>query len=201
MWLVVGLGNPGPKYKNNRHNIGYMAVDTLHSHYAFSPYKSKFKASLAEGAIPEIDEKIILLKPETYMNLSGEAVQAAMQFYKIPLTRVVVLHDELDVAPGKVKCKTGGGAGGHNGIKSLDEHIGADYLRVRLGIGHPDPRAPDKSEIVSNYVLSDFAKADKVWVENLLEGLSKHFALLLSKGPSEYLSALALSMGVHNKEK
>lgn len=191
MWLLVGLGNPGPKYRNNRHNIGYMAVDALHSHYAFAPWKNKFKASVAEGRMPGVDGKIILLKPETYMNLSGEAVQAAMQFAKVPLEQVVVFHDELDIAPFRVKIKRGGGAGGHNGLKSLDAHCGAEYLRVRLGIGHPDPQAPDKSDIVSNYVLSDFARADAGALEKLLEGLAQHIPVLLLKGASAYLNALA----------
>lgn len=190
MWLVVGLGNPGPRYADNRHNIGFMAVDTLHSHYAFSPWKTKFRSAMAEGNVTGVEGKVILLKPETYMNLSGEAVQAAAQFYKVPLSGIIVFHDELDVAPGKVKIKTGGGAGGHNGIKSLDEHMGPDYMRVRLGIGHPDPQAPDKSEIVSRYVLSDFSKADATWLECMLKGLSRHFPLLLLKGASEYLNAL-----------
>lgn len=193
MWLVVGLGNPGAKYENNRHNIGFMAVDALHSHFAFGPWRRKFQAELSEGAVPGCLEKILLLKPQTYMNLSGEAVQAAVQFYKIPLSRVIVFHDELDVAPGKVKIKTGGGAGGHNGLRSLDQHLGADYMRVRLGIGHPGVHAPNKADLVLAYVLSDFAKADKGWLKELLKKTSEHFAALLQKGPSAFLGLLTQS--------
>ncbi|NDE89532.1 MAG: aminoacyl-tRNA hydrolase [Alphaproteobacteria bacterium] len=188
MWLVVGLGNPGSKYQNNRHNIGFMAVDEIHRHFAFSVWKKKFQAELCEGTVTGVEEKIILLKPQTYMNLSGDSVQAAAQFYKIPLSNIVVFHDELDVAPGKVKIKQGGGAGGHNGIKSIDEHMGPTYWRVRLGIGHPDPRAPDKSEIVSNYVLSDFAKAEHTWRNTLLEQTAKYLALLLKGRTSDYIN-------------
>ncbi len=190
MWLLVGLGNPGSKYQQHRHNIGFMAVDEIHRHFSFSPWKKKFQAEISEGSVAGVDDKIILLKPQTYMNLSGSSVQAAAQFYKIPLGNVFVFHDELDVAPAKVKIKQGGGAGGHNGIKSIDEHMGQNYWRVRLGIGHPDPRAPDKSEIVSNYVLSDFAKAERGWLEALLQKSAEHLPLLLNAKHSDYINKL-----------
>jgi peptidyl-tRNA hydrolase, PTH1 family len=191
MWLVVGLGNPGSKYQNNRHNIGFMAVDELHRHFVFSIWKKKFQAEICEGTIKGVDDKVILLKPQTYMNLSGGSVQAAAQFYKIPLSNIYVFHDELDIAPGKVKIKQGGGAGGHNGIKSIDEHMGQNYWRVRLGIGHPGPQAPDKSEIVSNYVLSDFAKSEKDWRDALLQKSAEHIALLLNNKSSDYINKLS----------
>lgn len=190
MWLLVGLGNPGSKYQHNRHNIGFMAVDEIHRHFAFSPWKKKFQAEIAEGSVKGIEEKVILLKPQTYMNLSGGSVQAAAQFYKIPLSNIFVFHDELDVAPAKVKIKQGGGAGGHNGIKSIDEHMGQNYWRVRLGIGHPDPQAPDKSEIVSNYVLSDFAKAEHSWRDTLMQKAAENIALLLNGKGSDYINKL-----------
>lgn len=190
MWLLVGLGNPGSKYQNNRHNIGFMAVDMIHRHFAFLPWKKKFQGEISEGTIQGVDDKIILLKPQTYMNLSGSSVQAAAQFYKIPLTHIFVFHDELDIAPAKVKIKQGGGAGGHNGIKSIDEQLGQNYWRVRLGIGHPNPRAPDKSEMVSNYVLSDFAKAEYDWRDRLLEKVAEHAAVLLNGRSSDYIQKL-----------
>jgi peptidyl-tRNA hydrolase, PTH1 family len=196
MWLLVGLGNPGSKYQNNRHNIGFMAVDELHRHFAFSPWRKKFQSEVCEGSVTGVADKIILLKPQTYMNVSGSAVQAAAQFYKIPLSNVFVFHDDLDLAPAKVKVKQGGGAGGHNGLKSIDDHMGKDYWRVRLGIGHPDPKAHDKSEIVSNYVLSDFAKADKAWLENLLSAQAKCLPVLLQKGFAEYLNVLAVHLSL-----
>ncbi len=190
MWLLVGLGNPGSKYQHNRHNIGFMAVDAIHRHFSFSPWKKKFQGEVSEGSVTGIDDKVILLKPQSYMNLSGGSVQAAAQFYKIPLNNIFVFHDELDVAPGKVKIKQGGGAGGHNGIKSIDEHMGQDYWRVRLGIGHPDPQAHDKSEIVSNYVLSDFAKAEHAWRNSLIEKCAAHLPLLLNGKQSDYINKL-----------
>lgn len=190
MWLLVGLGNPGSKYQHNRHNIGFMAVDEIHRHFAFSPWKKKFQAEMCEGSVAGTDDKVILLKPQTYMNLSGGSVQAAAQFYKIPLSNIIVFHDELDVAPAKVKMKQGGGAGGHNGIKSIDEHMGQNYWRVRLGIGHPDPQAPDKSEIVSNYVLSDFAKAEHGWRNVLVERCAEYLPLLLNGKHSDYINKL-----------
>lgn len=190
MWLLVGLGNPGSKYQEHRHNIGFMAVDEIHRHFAFGPWKKKFQAEIAEGSIKGVEEKVILLKPQTYMNLSGGSVQAAAQFYKIPLSNIFVFHDELDIAPAKVKIKQGGGAGGHNGIKSIDEHMGQNYWRVRLGIGHPDPQAPDKSEIVSNYVLSNFAKSELGWRDALMQKTAEHIALLLNGKASDYINKL-----------
>jgi PTH1 family peptidyl-tRNA hydrolase len=179
MWLVVGLGNPGSAYANNRHNIGFMAVDAVHSHFAFPVWRKKFQGETSEAVLKGMDDKVLLLKPQGYMNLSGASVQAAASFYKIPLSRIIVFHDDLDLAPGKVKVKTGGGAGGHNGIKSLDSHLGSDYVRVRLGIGHPGVHEPNKDALVHSHVLSDFPKADRAWLEEWMTSLAKAFPLIL----------------------
>jgi len=190
MWLVVGLGNPGQTYRNQRHNIGFMAVDAIHSHFAFGATRSKFHSEVCEGGIAGVSEKVLLLKPQTFMNESGRAVQAAAAFHKIPLTQIIVLHDDLDLAPGQIKLKQGGGAGGHNGLRSLDAHIGNNYLRLRLGIGHPGIHHPEKAALVHTYVLSDFAKGDKAWLEPLLEKLAKHFPTLLTQGPPAFLQQM-----------
>jgi len=198
MWLVVGLGNPGTQYQYNRHNIGFMAVDALHSHFAFGPFRKKYQAELSEGILPASSDKIILLKPQTYMNLSGASVQAAAQFYKINPDHVVVFHDDLDLPSFSIKTKIGGGAGGHNGLKSIDEHLGKDYIRVRLGIGHPDPRAPDKSEIVSNYVLSNFARSEAAHLDQLINELARAFPLLVKESANNYVKAVMAVMKPEN---
>ena len=164
MKLIVGLGNPGEKYARNRHNIGFMAVEEIARGYTFGPWKRRFQGLAAEGQVGT--EKCLLLKPGTYMNESGRAAGEAMRFYKLSLADVIVIHDELDLQPGKVRVKTGGGNAGHNGLKSVSAHIGNDYKRVRLGIGHPGDKA-----MVSHYVLTDFAKADKEWLEPFLDGI------------------------------
>ncbi len=185
MLLIVGLGNPGPKYANNRHNIGFMAVDEIVRRHNFAPWKSRFSGMISEGRVGTL--RAIALKPMTYMNLSGQSVGEAMRYYKLEPNAVVVLHDELDVLPGRVKTKRGGGAGGHNGLKSIDEHIGRDYLRVRLGIGHPGSR-----DLVTQYVLSDFAKVEYDWIDTLLPVVSD-LAPLLGEGDGQpFTSALAL---------
>ncbi len=165
MLLLVGLGNPGPKYENNRHNIGFMAVDELvRRHSLFSPWKSRFQGVFSEGRIGS--EKVLLLKPHTYMNNSGQAVGEAMRFYKLDPQDVIVIYDELDIQPGKLKVKTGGGHGGHNGLRSMDAHIGKEYTRIRLGIGHPG----DKNK-VANYVLGDFGKEDRKISDTLIDAV------------------------------
>jgi len=153
MLLWIGLGNPGAKYAGNRHNIGFMVMDAIGDDHNFPPYKSQFKGMTRQGLIG--GKKVMLLKPMTFMNESGQSVQAAMSFYKIPLENVTVFHDELDLSPGKFRMKTGGGIAGHNGLRSIRQHCGEDFQRVRLGIGHPGHK--DK---VHSYVLSDFAKAE-----------------------------------------
>ena len=165
MKLFVGLGNPGGQYARNRHNIGFMAVDRIAEDHGFSPWKSKFQGKISEGRLGS--GKALLLKPETFMNLSGQSVGEAMRFYKLEPEDVIVFHDELDLAPGKCRVKSGGGHAGHNGLRSLHGHIGDCYDRVRLGIGHPG-----RKELVAGYVLHDFAKADGDWLDDLLRGIS-----------------------------
>src|SRR6056297_3617388 len=154
MLLFAGLGNPGTKYAGNRHNIGFMALDRIAADHGFGPWKAKFQGEIAEGRLG--GEKLLLLKPMTYMNLSGQSVGEAMRFYKLAPGDVTVFHDELDLAPGKVRVKTGGGHAGHNGLRSIHQHIGESYARVRLGIGHPG-----RKELVSHYVLQDFPKSER----------------------------------------
>ena len=149
MKLFVGLGNPGKKYVNNRHNIGFMALDQIANDHSFSSWKSKFQGQLSDGKLGL--EKVILLKPETFMNLSGQSVSETIKFYKIKTEDVVVFHDELDLSPSKLRVKISGGHAGHNGLRSIHQHIGPDYQRVRMGIGHPGHK-----DRVANYVLSDF---------------------------------------------
>jgi len=170
MLLWVGLGNPGEKYAGNRHNIGFMVIDAIGDYHDFSDSKSKFKGIVREGTI-SVDGrpvKVLLLKPMTFMNESGRAVQQAMQFYKIPLENVTVFHDELDLAPGKFRMKTGGGIAGHNGLRSIRQHVGEKFHRARLGIGHPGHR-----DQVHSYVLSDFAKSEQQWVDDFVDALTR----------------------------
>ncbi|WP_170604874.1 aminoacyl-tRNA hydrolase [Ruegeria arenilitoris] len=185
MKLFVGLGNPGSKYARNRHNIGFMAVDRIAADHGFSPWKSKFQAEIAEGRLS--DERVLLIKPQTFMNRSGKAVGETMRFYKLDSTDVTVFHDELDLAPGKVRVKAGGGHAGHNGLRSIHEHISPAYDRVRLGIGHPG-----RKELVSPYVLSDFAKADSEWLEEVLRGVSDGAAYLAKDEGGKFMNAVAL---------
>ena len=187
MKLFVGLGNPGPKYAQNRHNVGFMAVDRIHEDHGFSPWRGKFRGQVSEGRLG--GEKVILLKPETYMNLSGEAVGEAMRFYKLSPEDVVVFHDELDLAPGKVRVKKGGGHAGHNGLRSIHQHIGPDYTRVRIGIGHPGHR-----DLVARYVLHDFARADQEWLDDLLRGVSEGAPDLARGDGGRFMNTVALRM-------
>ncbi len=186
MKLFVGLGNPGRKYSRNRHNIGFMVVDRI-AESGFSPWKSKFQGQISEGRIGS--EKVILLKPATFMNLSGQSVGEAMRFYKLTPDDVTVFHDELDLAPGKVRLKTGGGHAGHNGLRSIHQHIGLDYHRVRLGIGHPGHK--DK---VARYVLHDFAKSDEDWLQDLLRGIEEGIGHLAAGEGAKFLNAIALRL-------
>lgn len=191
MRLFVGLGNPGQKYQGNRHNIGFMAMDEIFHRHKFSGWSRKFQGELAQG---EIDgEKVLLLKPQTFMNLSGQSVQATAAFYKIPTDDIVVFYDELDLAPGKVRVKKAGGAGGHNGIKSIDQHIGPDYWRVRLGIGHPGNK-----DMVSPYVLGDFSKEDKTnWLEKLIIELSIQTPHLVRGDKDKFMTNIAEAVKPH----
>jgi PTH1 family peptidyl-tRNA hydrolase len=185
MKLFVGLGNPGAKYAGNRHNIGYMAVDRIAADHGFGPWRSKFQSVISEGRLGR--EKVILLKPETFMNLSGQSVGEAMRFHKLKSSEVIVFHDELDLAPGKCRLKTSGGHAGHNGLRSIHAHIGEAYDRVRLGIGHPG----DKNR-VAGYVLADFAKAEADWLDDLLRGISDGAAALADGEGAKFLNAVSL---------
>lgn len=184
MQLWVGLGNPGPKYAANRHNIGFMALDRIADDHRAAPWRAKFQAQLTEVRLGA--EKVLLLKPETFMNLSGQSVGDAMRFYKLSPADVTVFHDELDLAPGKVRLKQGGGHAGHNGLRSIHQHIGEAYARVRLGIGHPGHK-----DRVAAYVLSDFAKADQDWLDDLLRGICRGAPELAAAEGSKFLNTIA----------
>jgi len=172
MFLLVGLGNPGARYAGNRHNIGFMVVDAIAKRHGFAPWRWRFQGVATEGNLG--GQKTLLLLPGTFMNESGRSVAEAANFYKIGLDKIAVVHDELDLAPGKLRIKRGGGVAGHNGLRSISAHIGNDYKRVRVGIGHPG----DKT-IVHSYVLSDFAKAERTgWVETLIDAVAEHAGLL-----------------------
>jgi PTH1 family peptidyl-tRNA hydrolase len=165
MKLFVGLGNPGGKYARNRHNVGFMAVERIAAAHGFGPWKKKFQGLAADGEIA--GEKVILLAPQTYMNESGRAVGEAARFLKLDLADLLVFHDELDLAPAKIRCKLGGGNAGHNGLRSITAHLGNEYARVRIGIGHPGAK-----ELVHHWVLNDFAKADAIWLDPLLDAIA-----------------------------
>ncbi len=185
MMLFVGLGNPGREYAKHRHNIGFMAVDRIADDHGFAPWRAKFHGEVTEGRLGDL--KVLLLKPGTYLNLSGQSVGAAIQFYKIPIEDVVVLHDELDLTPGKCRVKRGGGHAGHNGLRSIHQHCGPDYARVRLGIGHPG-----RKELVSGYVLHDFSKYDEQWLDDLLRGISDGAPKLAARDDGGFMNAVAL---------
>ncbi|UWU78095.1 aminoacyl-tRNA hydrolase [Bradyrhizobium huanghuaihaiense] len=187
MRLFVGLGNPGAKYARNRHNIGFMAVEEIARRHSFSPWRRRFQGETSEGALGT--ERVILLKPTTYMNDSGRAVQEAASFFKIAPGDVTVFHDELELPPGKVRVKIGGGIAGHNGLRSISAHIGNDYRRVRLGIGHPGVK-----EMVHGHVLSDFAKADNEWVATLCDAVAEHAALIAKGTDATFANRVHLAM-------
>jgi PTH1 family peptidyl-tRNA hydrolase len=186
MQLFVGLGNPGGKYASNRHNIGFMAVDAIAETHGFGPWRRKFQADVAEGRLG--NRKILLLKPLTFMNLSGQSVGEAMRYLKLPPEDIWVFHDELDLAPGKLRVKQAGGHAGHNGLRSLHQHVGETYNRVRLGIGHPGHK-----DRVSGYVLHDFAKADNDWLDPLLAAVGREAGYLAAGDPSRFMNAVALA--------
>ena len=188
MLIIAGLGNPGGQYAGNRHNIGFMAVDAIHRAGTFSPWSKKFRAEIAEGTID--GEKVLLMKPQTFMNLSGESVGEAMRFYKLTPANILVIHDELDLPPGKARLKVGGGHGGHNGLKSLDAHCGRDYRRLRLGIGHPGTK-----EAVHGHVLGNFAKVDGQWLDTLLDETGRNAGMLVRGEDSQFQNKVALALG------
>ncbi len=185
MKLFVGLGNPGAKYAGNRHNIGFMALDRIASDHGFGPWRRAYQGQVSEGRLGM--EKVVLLKPETFMNLSGQSVRAAVDFYKVTLDDITVFHDELDLAPGKCRVKQGGGHAGHNGLRSIHQHMGDAYGRVRLGIGHPGHK-----DAVAAYVLHDFAKADQDWLDDLMRGISDGAQALAEGDGARFMNAVAL---------
>lgn len=187
MRLFVGLGNPGAKYAHNRHNIGFMAVDEIARRHGFGPWRRRFQGMTSEGTLDQ--EKVVLLRPETFMNESGRAVGEAANFFKLGVDEIVVFQDELELPPAKVRVKAGGGIAGHNGLRSISAHIGNDYRRVRLGIGHPGVK-----ELVHGHVLSDFAKSDQPWVEALCEVIADNAALLASGKDSTFQNKVHLAM-------
>ncbi len=187
MILIAGLGNPGDRHARNRHNIGFMAIERIAERRRFGPFRARFQGMIAEGTIGQ--QRVALLAPQTYMNESGRSVGEAMRFYKLDLGAIAVMHDELDLAPAKVRVKVGGGAAGHNGLRSITAHIGNDYKRVRLGIGHPG----DKS-LVHNYVLGDFAKAEMPWVEAVCDAVSDAAELLVDGQDASFQNKTHLAL-------
>jgi PTH1 family peptidyl-tRNA hydrolase len=194
MKLFVGLGNPGAKYAGNRHNIGFMALDRIAADHGFGAWKGKFQGEMAEGRLGS--EKIVLLKPTTFMNKSGQSVGEAMRFYKLDSTDVTVFHDEIDLAPAKLRCKAGGGHAGHNGLRSIHQHIGPHYDRVRMGVGHPGHK-----DRVPGYVLHDFAKADQEWLDDVLRGISDGAAHLADGDTGRFLNAVSLRVAPARSSK
>jgi peptidyl-tRNA hydrolase, PTH1 family len=187
MHLFVGLGNPGTKYAHNRHNIGFMAVEETARRHGFAPWRRRFQGETSEGTLD--GERVVLLRPATFMNESGRAVQETASFFKLGVDEIVVFQDELELPPGKVRIKIGGGIAGHNGLRSISAHVGNEYRRVRLGIGHPGVR-----ELVHGYVLSDFAKSDRPWVETLCEAVADSAGLLLTGRDSTFQNKVHLAM-------
>ena len=187
MLLFVGLGNPGAKHAHNRHNIGFMAIDEIARRHGFAPWRRRFQGETAEGTLDR--ERVILLRPLTFMNDSGRAVQEAAAFFKLPAAEITVFQDELELPPAKLRVKIGGGIAGHNGLRSISSHIGNDYRRVRLGIGHPGVK-----ELVHSYVLSDFAKDDRPWVEALCDTIADNAGLLATGPDATFQNKVHLAM-------
>jgi PTH1 family peptidyl-tRNA hydrolase len=187
MLLFVGLGNPGPRYRSNRHNIGFMALDEIAQRHGFAPWRRRFQGETAEGTLER--ERVILLKPMTFMNDSGQAVQEASGFFKLAANEITVFHDEIELPPGKVRVKVGGGIAGHNGLRSISAHVGNDYRRVRLGVGHPGVK-----ELVHGHVLNDFAKDERPWVETVVDAMADHAGLLVTGRDSTFQNKVHLAM-------
>jgi PTH1 family peptidyl-tRNA hydrolase len=187
MRLLVGLGNPGPRYAGNRHNVGFMVLEAIARRHGIGPWRRRFQGVAAEG--PLGGERVILLLPGTFMNESGLAVAEAAHFYKIPVGDIAVFHDEIDLPPAKVRVKTGGGVAGHNGLRSISSHVGNDYRRVRIGVGHPGAK-----ELVMPYVLGDFAKAERPWVDALCDSIADNAAMLAKSEDSAFQNKVHLAM-------
>ncbi|MBI1210757.1 MAG: aminoacyl-tRNA hydrolase [Alphaproteobacteria bacterium] len=189
MLLLVGLGNPGAAYQGHRHNVGFMAVDAIARAHNFGPVRVRFRGELREGTLSGAkgSTKTLILKPLTYMNESGNAVREAVDFYKLELSDVVVIYDEIDLAPGKLRVKTGGGNAGHNGLRSISAHVGNDYRRVRIGIGHPGIK-----EVVPLHVLHDFAKSDRAWLDPLIDAIADAAPYLADGDDAGFMNKVAL---------
>jgi len=187
MRLLVGLGNPGAKYAHNRHNIGFMAVDEIARRHGFAPWRRRFQGETAEGTLER--ERVVLLKPMTFMNDSGQAVQEASSFFKLAPAEITVFHDEIELPPAKVRVKVGGGIAGHNGLRSISAHVGNDYRRVRLGVGHPGIK-----ELVHGHVLNDFAKDERPWVDALRDAIADNAGLLAAGRDSTFQNKVHLAM-------
>jgi PTH1 family peptidyl-tRNA hydrolase len=183
--LIAGLGNPGDAYARHRHNVGFMVLDAIAAAHKFSPFRARYSGEVAEGVLN--GRKALLLKPMTYMNESGRSVGAAARFLKIPLGDVIVFHDEVDLAPGKFRVKTGGGDAGHNGLRSITATLGPDYRRVRIGVGHPG-----RPEAVPGFVLQNFSKEDKIWLEPMIEAMAKSVLLLEKNDDAGFMNRVAL---------
>jgi PTH1 family peptidyl-tRNA hydrolase len=192
--LIAGLGNPGSQYAKNRHNAGFIVVDAIHDAHGFGPWKAKFDGLLSDGVMA--GRKVHLLKPQTYMNLSGDSVGPALRFFKLPLSALVVVHDEIDLAAGKIKVKTGGGDAGQNGLRSITATLGPDYRRVRLGVGHPGVKA-----MVSGHVLANFSKDDVVWLAPLVAAMAEAAPLLARDDDTGFMSKVALLTQPHKPKK
>jgi PTH1 family peptidyl-tRNA hydrolase len=192
--LIAGLGNPGSQYAKNRHNAGFIVVDELHAHYKFGPWKAKFDGLLSEGVLG--GRKTYLLKPQTFMNLSGDSIGPALRFFKLPLEALVVIHDEIDLAAGKLKVKTGGGDAGQNGLRSITTTLGPDYRRVRLGVGHPGDKAR-----VTGHVLQNFTKDDIAWLQPLVGAMVQAAPLLAKDDDAGFMSKVALLLAPPKVEK
>jgi len=186
MLLLVGLGNPGGEHRRQRHNVGFMAIDAIAERHNFQPFRKRFQGEIAEGVLD--GTKTLLLKPQTYMNLSGKSVGEAAHFYKLPPAQVVVAHDELDLAAGKIRMKTGGGHAGHNGLRSLDAAIGPNYRRLRIGIGHPG------KDLVLGYVLQNFHADERVWLDPLLEAMAAEAGYLAKNDDTGFMTKVALRL-------
>ncbi|MEQ8825582.1 MAG: aminoacyl-tRNA hydrolase [Filomicrobium sp.] len=188
MKLIVGLGNPGQKYERNRHNVGFMAVDKIADEFGFQPYRNRFKGLVAEGRVGS--QRALIIKPQTYMNESGQSVGEATRFLKIAEEDVIVLYDEIDLAPGKLKAKLGGGNAGHNGLRSISAHLGNDYHRIRIGVGHPG-----RKDLVANYVLHDFAKAEYDWLDPLLDAIARAAEPMVAGDLAKFTAEVARRLG------
>src|SRR5487761_129288 len=186
MRLIVGLGNPGARYERTRHNVGFMALEAIQRKHPFAAWRSKFQGEVAEATL-KAGEKVYLLKPQTFMNASGESVAETARFYKIPVGEIAVIHDEIDLEAGKLRVKQGGGAAGHNGLRSIDAQLGEDYWRMRIGIGHPGVK-----ELVEPYVLQNFSAEDQAWLPPLIDAVADALPVLITDGAAAFTTKVAL---------